>query len=82
MFMFIAFMRSTLFLLCLFLLPHPADDFKRERGGRTDSLKDASEGKAPPDLKAVKWMNTLGQKPLTWKEMRGKVVLIDLWAYW
>lgn len=75
-------MKPAFLLLSLFLLPQPADDFKRERGGSTDSIKNAAEGKAPPELKAEKWMNTPGGKSLTWKEMRGKVVLIDLWAFW
>jgi hypothetical protein len=71
-------MKLALLLFSLFLMPQPADDFKRERGGPTDTIKNATEGKAPPELKAVKWMNTPGGKPLAWKEMRGKVVLIDL----
>ena len=74
--------KSASLLLGMFLLLQPVDDFKRERGGQTDSIKNAGEGKAPPELKAEKWMNTADGKPLTWKEMRGKVVLIDLWAFW
>jgi hypothetical protein len=74
--------KLTVLLLGLFLLLPPADDFKRERDGRNDSVKNAAEGKAPPELKADKWMNTPGNKALSWKEMRGKVVLIDLWAFW
>lgn len=73
--------KPLVLLIGLFLLPI-ADDFQRERGGPGDSTKNAAEGKAPPELKAEKWMNTPGGKPLTWKEMRGKVVLVDLWAYW
>ena len=53
-----------------------------DRGGQTDNAKNAAEGKAAPELKATNWLNTAGDKPLTWKEMRGKVVLIDLWAFW
>jgi hypothetical protein len=75
-------MKTASLLLGLFLLLQPADDFKRERNGKTDNIKNAGEGKAPPELKAGKWMNTPDGKPLTWKEMRGKVVLIDLWAFW
>ena len=75
-------MKLSWLLLGLFLLSTPKDDFQRERDGPNNSIKNAAEGKAPPELKAVKWMNTPGNKALTWKEMRGKVVLIDLWAFW
>jgi hypothetical protein len=74
--------KSMALLLGLFLLYQPADDFKRERGGQTDNVKNAGEGKPPPELKADKWLNTADGKPLTWKALRGKVVLIDLWAFW
>ena len=74
--------KTALLLLGLLLLPPLADDFQRERaGGEGDKTKNAAEGKAPPELKASKWLNTPGDKPLTWKDMRGKVVLFDLWAY-
>jgi thiol-disulfide isomerase/thioredoxin len=56
--------------------------FKRERGGDADVRKDAAEGKAPPALKAKLWLNTAGNKPLAWKQLKGKVVLVDLWTYW
>jgi hypothetical protein len=55
------------------------DGFKRERNGKTDSLKDQVEGKAPPKLIASEWLNS---KPLTWEALKGKVVLIDFWAHW
>ena len=53
--------------------------FQRERDGKTDALKNAVEGKVPPKLTATAWMNSA---PLTWKELKGKVVLLDFWAYW
>ena len=57
------------------------DGLKRERGGETDAAKDAMEGKAPPKLDMEMWMN-VGDKPPTWKSMKGKVVILDFWAYW
>jgi hypothetical protein len=73
---------SAFLLVGLLILLRAPDDFKRERGGPSDNVKNAAEGKAPPELKADKWLNTPGEKPLTWKDLRGKVVLVDLWAYW
>lgn len=35
-----------------------------------------------PDLKGITgWLNTPGNKPIDLKSLRGKVVLIDFWAY-
>ncbi|MBX9640999.1 MAG: cytochrome c biogenesis protein DipZ [Mycobacteriaceae bacterium] len=35
-----------------------------------------------PDLRGItNWLNTPGNQPLTLKSLRGKVVLIDFWAY-
>ncbi|MHA7650764.1 cytochrome c biogenesis protein DipZ [Mycobacterium sp. ML4] len=35
-----------------------------------------------PDLRGITgWLNTPGNQPLTLKSLRGKVVLIDFWAY-
>ncbi|MCB0826365.1 MAG: hypothetical protein KDC26_09265 [Armatimonadetes bacterium] len=58
------------------------DDFKRERSGKNDELKNSWEGKAPPALKASAWINTPSNLPLSWDKLKGKVVLIDLWAHW
>jgi thiol-disulfide isomerase/thioredoxin len=35
-----------------------------------------------PDIKGItKWLNTAGNSPIDLKSLRGKVVLIDFWAY-
>ena len=57
------------------------DDFKREGTPEQRAVKDPLEGKAPPKLDVVNWMNT-GDKGLTWKELRGKVVVLDFWGVW
>jgi cytochrome c biogenesis protein CcdA/thiol-disulfide isomerase/thioredoxin len=38
-------------------------------------------GKAPEFTDTEDWFNTPGDKPLTMKGLRGKVVLIDFWTY-
>ncbi len=38
-------------------------------------------GKAPPVAGIQQWFNTPGDKPLSLSGLRGKVVLIDFWAY-
>ncbi len=76
-------MKALLLLAAVTLAAAPAQDtFKRERGGPNDATKNSWEGKAPPALEAESWKNTPGDKPLEWKSLRGKVVLIDMWAYW
>src|ERR1043165_2180705 len=55
------------------------DGYQRERDGKSDVAKNAVEGKAPPTLVATDWVNT---KPLTWKDLKGKVVVLDFWTYW
>lgn len=55
------------------------DGFERERGGKTDAVKNAIEGKAPPPL-AGAWLNT--KSPLDWAALKGKVVLLDFWTHW
>jgi hypothetical protein len=59
-----------------------ADGFKRERSGETGALKDALEGKEPPPLVVSEWLNLTTPKPPTFKDLKGKVVLIDFWAHW
>jgi len=79
-------MRGKLYLLALcaasvlaFGFAGQKDSFQRERGGNTDALKDSVEGKLPPKLAATEWLNS---KPLDWNGLKGKVVLIDFWAFW
>ncbi len=38
-------------------------------------------GQAPAFKGITKWLNTPGDKPITLKSLRGKVVLVDFWTY-
>ena len=38
-------------------------------------------GKAPEFTDTERWFNTPGGKPLTLRQLRGKVVLVDFWTY-
>ncbi len=38
-------------------------------------------GAAPEFTGIVKWLNTPGDKPLTLRSLRGRVVLVDFWTY-
>ena len=72
-------MAAAIVVCCAFVSD---DGLKRERkGGESDATKDAMEGKAPPKLEMEKWMN-VGEKAPTWKSLKGKVVVLDFWAYW
>lgn len=71
-------MAAALAVCCAFVSD---DGLKRERSGESDAAKDAMEGKAPPKLEMEKWMNVPGKAP-TWKSLKGKVVVLDFWAYW
>ena len=44
-----------------------------------DKLQLAMEGKPPPPIVSSEWLNS---KPLSWSSLKGKVVLLDMWAYW
>lgn len=57
------------------------DDFKRERGGPKDAAKNALEGKEPPALVATEFLNSNGKK-ISWKDLKGKVVVVDFWTQW
>jgi cytochrome c biogenesis protein CcdA/thiol-disulfide isomerase/thioredoxin len=48
-------------------------------GVKTPSLQDL--GTAPEFTDTQDWFNTPGDRPLTLKELRGHVVLIDFWTY-
>jgi cytochrome c biogenesis protein CcdA/thiol-disulfide isomerase/thioredoxin len=47
--------------------------------GQSASL--ARCGPAPAFAGISSWLNTRGEEPLTWRELRGKVVLVDFWTY-
>ena len=52
-----------------------ADDAKRR-----EAAMEAVVGKpAPPFPKGAGWLNT---NPLTWADLKGKVVVVDFWATW
>ena len=38
-------------------------------------------GKKAPELQVDQWLNS-GGKPLTLSSLKGKVVVLDIWAYW
>jgi cytochrome c biogenesis protein CcdA/thiol-disulfide isomerase/thioredoxin len=46
-----------------------------------DAVKLYEYGPAPEFADTERWFNTPGDKPLTMKGLRGKVVLIDFWTY-
>lgn len=54
------------------------DNFTRYKDG-ADAKQAALEGKAAPKLVASEWVNS---KPLRLDALKGKVVLLDFWAYW
>ena len=59
-----------------------SDGFQREGSGAKRAVKDALEGKAPPKLVVANWKNTEKDRPLAWKDLRGKVVVLDFWGVW
>lgn len=59
-----------------------ADDFKRERGRKSDAAKDAVEGKTAPELQVTNWINTETDAGLKIADLKGKVVILDFWGTW
>ncbi len=59
-------------------------DVRKELGTRKTSSKPsglADAGPAPEFTGNQEWFNTPGNAPITLKQQRGKVVLIDFWTY-
>ncbi len=63
-----------------------APDLEHAGGGNSPSgglgTGNPHEGAPPPAVEASRWVNTPGNKPLTWDSLKGKVVLVDLWTFW
>ena len=59
-----------------------ADDFKRERGRKSDAVKDVVEGKTAPKLQVTNWINTEDSSGLKITDLIGKVVILDFWGTW
>jgi cytochrome c biogenesis protein CcdA/thiol-disulfide isomerase/thioredoxin len=49
--------------------------------GANGGLKLPVLGKAPEFVGTERWFNTPGDRPLTLKQLRGRVVLVDFWTY-
>ncbi|MGN6275952.1 MAG: cytochrome c biogenesis protein DipZ [Solirubrobacterales bacterium] len=49
--------------------------------GANGALKLPVLGKAPEFVGTERWFNTPGDRPLTLKQLRGRVVLVDFWTY-
>jgi cytochrome c biogenesis protein CcdA/thiol-disulfide isomerase/thioredoxin len=50
-------------------------------GAQENAVKLFEYGKAPEFTETERWFNTPGDKPLTLRGLRGKVVLVDFWTY-
>ena len=70
-----------LLLLTQALAAAPKDDFKREGDAEQRKIQAALEGKPPPAIHVKDWMNT-GDKPLVLKDLKGKVVVLNVFAEW
>src|ERR1700749_1211028 len=51
------------------------------RSSADGSLALPDLGKAPEFVGTERWFNTPGDRPLTLRELRGRVVLVDFWTY-
>ncbi len=47
--------------------------------GRSSGSNVLTPGSAPPTLVAEGWLHG---SPLAWEQLAGKVVVVDVWAYW
>ncbi|MGE0066677.1 MAG: cytochrome c biogenesis protein DipZ [Solirubrobacterales bacterium] len=47
----------------------------------TDPLNLSILGRAPEFVGTERWFNTPGERPLTLRQLRGRVVLVDFWTY-
>ena len=57
---------------------YPSSDYLSQLKIRSDKRRDLLPGKAAPDLTGT----TLDDKPFSIKELKGKIVYIDVWATW
>jgi hypothetical protein len=74
----VSFLAATLFAMAFAV---QGDGFKRERTGSTAAAKDAIEGKKAPALQVSEWLNT-SAGGLMEKDLKGKIVVVDFWAFW
>jgi len=51
------------------------------QSGANGGLDLPALGKAPEFVGTEQWFNTPGDRPLTLRELRGRVVLVDFWTY-
>lgn len=70
-----------LFALAASVAAEGPDGYKREGKPAERKLRDSLEGKPPPALHARDWMNTGGKTP-EFKDLKGKVVAVQVWAVW
>jgi cytochrome c biogenesis protein CcdA/thiol-disulfide isomerase/thioredoxin len=59
------------------VLVDPASTLER----KVAHVREPSHGLAPDFVGNQRWFNTPGDRPLSLKQLRGKVVLVDFWTY-